>query len=520
MENTNYAESIHSSNQSTKLPRKEEQYENKETKTTKETDSNDDLEYLAKSILLDTSKRYFKIVNDQIFIFNRDTGIFENLKEPSKEALSQIGNVYNKKFLDKNYNDDYDDNDDYDEEDNEDSNTTYNNPKALYKIILDKINLNRNLYCDKNIDDVRSAVIPLLDKRMYFKDQKVGKLKPKHLAFTSLDYCLSVKTNEKLNRYLKLIPLQECPYITFLKGIQNSAAYTGNIGSYAQMLFKDIAVNVPTYSGKMCYVISCDDIRMRELFWIPLDNMVPSPYKTYMSFHNSEVRKHASHMIGKAINVHFGLPSEVNKNQKMFLCENLLRCVPITLFYPKSSYNYINRTIQVFLVNTSEAERLMNIFEEFGVSKLAQLIKLPQIKDLEKSLQDELNEPDFREELLSDKDGIINLLYSDWSETDDNEALQELTYTDSKEDFVEKYLEFTGKESDIVSKNKLYQIYCQSYPNDYIAESVFSKFLKNYNFHYIDRTSFKKMDTQKQAEKFTDIKRDGVSHWVGLKIKE
>ena len=121
---------------------------------------------------------------------------------------------------------------------------------------------------------------------------------------------------------------------------------------------------------------------------------------------------------------------------------------------------------------------------------------------------------------MSDKDGIINLLYSDWSETDDNEALQELAYTDSKEDFVEKYLEFTGKESDIVSKKELYQIYCQSYPNDYIAESIFSKFLKNYNSHYISRTNFKKMDTQKQAGKFTDIKRDGVSHWVGLKIKE
>ena len=125
MENTNYAESIHSSNQSTKLPRKEEQYENKETKTTKETESNDDLEYLAKSILLNTSKKYFKIVNDQIFIFNRDTCLFENLKEPSKEALSQIGNVYNKKFLDKN------DNDDYDDEDNEDSNTSHINLKAL-----------------------------------------------------------------------------------------------------------------------------------------------------------------------------------------------------------------------------------------------------------------------------------------------------------------------------------------------------------------------------------------------------
>ena len=394
------------------------------------------------------------------------------------------------------------------------------NHVALRKIILDKICQNKNLYCGKDINNPSQSVIPLLDKRMFFGNQKEGKLKPNHLAFTSLDYCLSTQIESKINRLRNSRHLQEYPYITFLKSIQNSAAYTGNIGSYAQMLFKDIAVNVPTYSGKMCYVISCDDIRMRELFWIPLDNMVPSPYKTYMSFHNSEVRKHASHMIGKAINVHFGLPSEVNKNQKMFLCENLLRCVPITLFYPKSSYNYINRTIQVFLVNTSEAERLMNIFEEFGVSKLAQLIKLPQIKDLEKSLQDELNEPDFIEELLSDKDGIINLLYSDWSETDDNEALQELTYTDSKEDFVEKYLEFTGKESDIVVKKELYQIYCQSYPADYSAESIFSKFLKNYNSRYINRTSFKKMDTQKQAGKFTDIKRDGVSHWVGLKIKE
>ena len=215
---------------------------------------------------------------------------------------------------------------------------------------------------------------------MYFKDHKEGKLKPKHLAFTSLDYCIFTQTQLKIKRLINLRHLQEYPYITFLKSIQNSAAYTGNIGSYAQMLFKDIAVNVPTYSGKMCYVISCDDIRMRALFWVPLDNMVPSSYKTYMSFHNSEVRKHASHMIGKAINVHFGLPSEVNKNQKMFLCENLLRCVPITLFYPKSSYNYINRTIQVFLVNTSEAERLMNIFEEFGVSKLAQLVNYLKLK--------------------------------------------------------------------------------------------------------------------------------------------
>lgn len=518
METTYNTESIHSSNQSTKLPRKEEQNKNKKMKTAKETESNDDLKHLAKSILLDTSKEYFKIVNDQIFIFNPDTGLFENLKEPSKEALSQIGNVYDKKFLDKNYKVDYDE-DDEDDEGDEDNNTTYINFKALYKVILDKINLNRNFYCDKDIDDVRSAVIPLLDRRMYFKNQKEGKLKPNHLAFTSLDYCLSVQTSKKLNRILNFIPLQEDPYITFLKGIQNSTAYTGNIGSYAQMLFKDIAINAPTYSGKMCYVISCDDRRMQELFWVPIENMVPSSYKTYMSFHNSEVRKHASHMIGKAINIHFGLPSEMNKNQKMFLCENLLRCVPITLFYPKSSYNYINRTIQVFLVNTSEAQDLSNIFKEFGVEKLAHFIKLPLIQDLEKSLQDELNEPDFIEELLSDKDGIINLLYADWGKPNENEALQKLTYTDSKEDFVEKYLEFTGKESDIISKEDLYQSYCQSYPDDHFVKSVFSKFLKNYNKLYINRTDFKKMDTQEQARRFTDIKRDGVSYWVGLKIK-
>ena len=204
METTYNTESIHSSNQSTKLPRKEEQNKNKKMKTAKETESNDDLKHLAKSILLDTSKEYFKIVNDQIFIFNPDTGLFENLKEPSKEALSQIGNVYDKKFLDKNYKVDYDE-DDEDDEGDEDNNTTYINFKALYKVILDKINLNRNFYCDKDIDDVRSAVIPLLDRRMYFKNQKEGKLKPNHLAFTSLDYCLSVQTSKKLNRILNFI---------------------------------------------------------------------------------------------------------------------------------------------------------------------------------------------------------------------------------------------------------------------------------------------------------------------------
>lgn len=475
------------------------------------------IKHLAKSILKDSSKEYFKIVSDQIFVYNHDTGLFESFQGLSKECLAQVYGIYSKKYVSELTSHNKSLPDYMDEEV-----TSYPkiNFKDLCKEILHKLNSNKNLYCEKYSDNVKEVVIPLSNRKILYGNKDTGRLKPSHTAFASLDHDSISINNSGVNRVLSRNSLQEYPYIHFLQSIQNSDVHTENIGFDAKMLFKDIAVNVPTYSGKMCYVISCDDIRMRELFWVPLDNMVPSSYKTYMSFHNSEVRKHASHMIGKAINVHFGLPSEVNKNQKMFLCENLLRCVPITLFYPKSSYNYINRTIQVFLVNTSEAERLMNIFEEFGVSKLAQLIKLPQIKDLEKSLQDELNEPDFIEELLSDKDGIINLLYSDWSETDDNEALQELTYTDSKEDFVEKYLEFTGKESDIVSKKELYQNYCQSYPNDYIAESVFSKFLKNYNFHYINRTSFKKMDTQKQAEKFTDIKRDGVSHWVGLKIKE
>lgn len=463
------------------------------------------IKHLAKSILKDSSKEYFKIVSDQIFVYNDDTGLFESFQGLSKEGLAQVYSIYSKKYV---------------------SELTFPNKslldhiyKDLCKEILHKLNSNKNLYCEKYFDNVKEVVIPLSNRKILYGNQVTGSLKPSHTAFASLDYDSISINNSNVNRVLSLNSLQEYPYIHFLQSIQNSDVHTENIGFDAKMLFKDIAVNVPTYSGKMCYVISCDDIRMRELFWVPLDNMVPSSYKTYMSFHNSEVRKHASHMIGKAINVHFGLPSEMNKNQKMFLCENLLRCVPITLFYPKSSYNYINRTIQVFLVNTSEAERLMNIFEEFGVNELAQLIKLPQIKDLEKSLQDELNEPDFIEEILSDKDGIINLLYSDWGKPNENEALQKLTYTDSKEDFVEKYLKFTGKESDIISKKDLYQFYCQSYPTDHFVESVFSKFLKNYKSLYIDRTGWKKLGISEQVGKFTDIKKDGVSHWVGLKIK-
>lgn len=111
------------------------------------------------------------------------------------------------------------------------------------------------------------------------------------------------------------------------------------------------------------------------------------------------------------------------------------------------------------------------------------------------------------------------MLYSDWGKPNENEALQKLTYTDSKEDFVEKYLKFTGKESDIISKKDLYQFYCQSYPTDHFVESVFSKFLKNYKSLYIDRTGWKKLGISEQVGKFTDIKKDGVSHWVGLKIK-
>lgn len=503
MGSSNYDNLNYYSNESSELP-EEEYCEDLTANIKKATDDKEDLRHLAKSILLGTSKKYLKLVNDQIFIYNRDTGLFEILQNPSKEALSQINNIYCDKFINE-----YDD-----------GIRMHINHVALRKIILDKICQNKNLYCGKDINNPSQSVIPLLDKRMFFGNQKEGKLKPNHLAFTSLDYCLSTQIESKINRLRNSRHLQEYPYITFLKSIQNSTSNTGNVGSYAHMLFKDIAMNVPTYSGKMCYVISCDDKIMQEIFWVPIDNMVPSSYKTYMSFHNSEVRKHASNMVGKAINIHIGLPSEMNKNQKMFLCENLLRCVPITLFYPKSSYNYINRTIQVFLVNTSEAEMLMKIFEDFSVNGLAQLIKLPQIKDLEKPLQDKLNEPDFIEELLSDKDGIINLLYSDWSKTNDNEALQKLTYIDSKENFIEKYLEFTGKESDMVSKKDLHQFYCKNYPTDYSGESVFNRFLKSYMSLYIDRTSFKKLNISEQVGRFTEIRKGVVYYWVGIRVKE
>lgn len=337
MGSSNYDNLNYYSNESSELP--EEYCEDLTANIKKATDDKEDLRHLAKSILLETSKKYFKLVNDQIFIYNRDTGLFEVLQEPSKEALSQISNVYYKKFIDKYYN--------YINEDDDSANKDINY-KALNKMILDKTNQNRNFYCDKDIDNLRPAVIPLLNKKMFFNNQKEGKLTTKYLAFTSLDYSSASQVNNLIRRLINHKSLKDYPYISFLQSIQNSTTYIGNIGFDAKTLFKDIAMNATTYSGKMCYVISCDDRIMQKLFWTPIDNIVPSTYKTYMSFHNSEVRKHASHMTGKAINIHIGLPSEMNKNQKMFLCENLLRCTPITLFYPKTSYNYINRTIQFF----------------------------------------------------------------------------------------------------------------------------------------------------------------------------
>lgn len=128
------------------------------SKQKKATDDKEDLRHLAKSILLENSKKYFKLVNDQIFIYNRDTGLFEILQELSKEALSQISNVYYKKFIDKYYNYIIDD---------DDSANKDINYKALNKMILDKINQNRNFYCDKDIDTLRPAVIPLLNKKCF-----------------------------------------------------------------------------------------------------------------------------------------------------------------------------------------------------------------------------------------------------------------------------------------------------------------------------------------------------------------
>lgn len=422
---------------------------------------------IAIDILFDYGWKYLTIVNDSIFIYNKDSGvydIFPNDVAQRKEYLKiafeklirkEVWRNYRKclkKCIKESNENDYDpiqnsisqirlDKDDYIEDI-----TKYK--RTVLKIIEKKLLINKNFYCDYDANSSTREFIPIYKKTFIgdSRNQKdivdIGDLQSKMRAFFFLNIRLNgerIIFRKDIDAFLKISQIKENDYNDFkeiLYLMDNSNRLINQGVRFARDLF--IENRCPT---NKLYVIKYNDKRILDLFLKPYLSLFPDKYISYYDINNTTFTKSmVKEIFSKRINVTQIINKNFSESQINFL-NNVLNKDIFTI----KDLNI--HKVPVFII-TYKNNELNKIKEYLKKSNKVAYIELPD--EVPKCLL----EPDIVEHFERNNLDVLKLCFYQNSERGDKPFLS------TEEKWFKEYVEITGNKDDEILSEDFYNEYC------------------------------------------------------------
>lgn len=456
---------------------------------------NDDLlNNIARNILKEVGNKYFRLVNEQLFIFSKQKGIFvpyvgnkeykllllddvlkkimnraivENIELLKKQGIADTENDI--KYISKKLS------------------------KELRKRINNKLTLNSMLYSVES-DKVYPEIVIPIDNRKVITDNQfniVQKLQYKHEAYSYIKF----KTDNQINAVLRNNNL----YLEFLKSI---AVNNTMILSQAKWLIRDISLNI-AIENRALYIIDYSDRRILDLFLLPIYNLMHSDFISH--FKLRELTKNLGAMTGKKLNIIDGVPQNLSTRVVEILLQHIINGKKETF----KRKNILNKTVHIIMANREETARLKE--KVIKQHPNLEFIVLPD------KIDDKYLEPDFLLDIIDNNEQVLELAFLDVDV--DSEAYNSIV--DYNIFFWKNYLEITGSKEDFIYKKELYERYCDfCKQNNYTPkdDASFGKFICSCT-GYRRENSLNVFNENSEQIFISNKSRDGY-RWVGVRYKE
>lgn len=477
---------------------------------------------LASEILLDNGSKYLKLVNGEVYIYNKENGIFVLMprnvskrkmliKRMFAKAVKKAAIKYYYQKTGKQYRYDEDYISEYKNDSMEDSRNGFQyNVKRVSKTILNnidiKINLNSNFYCD-NLDNGKwETCIPIFGKcciNSYGNSDSLNYNKGSFYFLNIRENGERLKSNEIFVTFLNAKLNSENSFRKLLLKIGEQNLLEKSIG-----FARDLFVN-NLYDSKKVYLIQYEKKNILNLFLRPFLSLFPDEFVSYYNISNFNLSKNnLKEFLSKRVNVSYSNKKKLTVLQKEFLKQILSDDV-----FTIKNINITKMPLLILTYKNEEMKEFTDLIDADNRNKIS-IIKLPDKIDAQ------FNEPDLVEYFERNNIDILKLCFFQKSEVDEKPFL-------SLEDkFFEKFIEITGDENDKISADEFYQKYCD-FCNYYKAEAKnranLGKIINKLECFskLTDKTKWIEWKKQQTSPSFIKNKgSDKMYYYLGLKWKE
>ena len=499
---------------------------------------------IAIDILFDYGWKYLTIVNDSIFIYNKESGVYDIFPNDVAQREAYLKSAFEKligkkvwynfrKYLKKYRKESYE----YDSDSTNDSISQVGLNKNDYikdikkykrtvlKIVEQKLLINKNFYCDHYANSFEREFIPIY-KKAFICDSRnqedivdIGDLQSKLKAFFFLNIRLNWERknfHKDPDAFLNILQIKNNDYNDFKEKLY--LMDNGNrLIDQGVRLARDLFIENRCPTNKL-YVIKYDDKRILNLFLKPYLSLFPNKYISYYDINNTTFTKSmVKEIFSKRVNVAQIINKNFSESQINFL-NNVLNKDIFTI----KDLNI--HKVPVFII-TCKNNELNKIKEYLKKSNKVAYIELPD------EVPKYLLEPDCVESFERNNLDVLKLCFHQNSEESDE------LFLSIEEKWFKDYVEITGNEDDKILSEDFYNKYCdfcKSYKEKPKGNAEFGKWVRKVD-GFCDKTNIKdwkiyqeksrnkeeNKDEDKNFKSFIKNRNsDQKYHYLGLKWKQ
>ena len=363
----------------------------------------------------------FRLLNDQLFILDKDTETFRPVSNVSSVRRAQF--KFLAKTIRKNLNDKF---------------TDIPSEKQLLNKIIDKVLLNPNLYSYNLLESFSFShiCIPLSEKSCY-TDANISLLDyGEGISFKIGISDLTSKFNSIF--YVQLNNnTQDLDYYDLLSYLNENSP---NILFYTKKLIENIVFNTSVLNPK-CFFIEYSNKDILNLYLEPILYKLPSDFKSFYSLENLCKPKNLLNLTSKKLNCIKSTGPISTKYQKV-LEDFILNKEYSTI----DNKNVVNITTFIICGSKKDFSDLCGVSSLFKKEVLH--IKLPD------NIEDEtFFEPDLLDNLCWDDYSFIHLLTRSFEKVPDTDDFK--VSEDEKDIFLNSFLQFWNESIEIVGNQKI-----------------------------------------------------------------
>lgn len=451
--------------------------------------------------------KIFRLLNDQLFILDKDTGTFKPVSSVPSIRRAQFKFLAKtiKKYLDDKF-------------------ANLPSEKQLLNKIIDKVLLNPNLYSYDLLESLylSNICIPLSHKSCYtdvnislldYAENKVFPIGSSKLTpnFNSIFYIKL--NNDNIGHTLD--------YYHLLLYLNDSSP---NILFYTKKLIENLTLNTSILNPK-CFFIEYSNKDILNLYLEPILYKIPSDYKSFYSLENLCKPRNLINLTSKKLNC-IKLTGQISTKYQKVLDNFILNKEYSTI----DNKNVVNTTTFIICGSKKDFSDLCDISSLFKKEVLH--IKLPD--DIEDKT---FFEPDLFDNLCWDNYSFIHLLTRFFEKVTDTNDFK--VSEDEKDIFLNSFLQFWNECIEIVGNEKSpdsntdivyilketlyseYKKYCHDHGLETIANNQVGKIISQWDCFdkKMKLTEYKKSSNQKF---FIDGKhpKENKNCYYGIKFKE